>query len=145
MPNYRIGGTTVRRKNWYMPCVIGPKFDEASEEEQARILKATYWADNLTNAEWPVLLGEDGRNPSAKSRLKKKATGWLIMLARIQILNPELFADIVQRADQTYQEQIEDTSHLLQTIRALAERTLEAKPGQTIVTSAWLEGGADDA
>jgi hypothetical protein len=144
MPKYQLGGTSVRRKNFYMPCVVGPKFRDATKEEQARILKATYWADNATNAEWPALLGDDC-SPSAKSRLKKKAAGWLILLARIQLLNPELFADIVRRADGTYLEQIEDESHLLLTIRALADRTLEAEPGQTIVTSAWIEGEADDA
>jgi hypothetical protein len=29
MPEYRIGGRRVRRKNWCMLCLIGPRFEEA--------------------------------------------------------------------------------------------------------------------
>lgn len=113
MPEYRIGDQHVRRKNWYMPCVVNARFGEMSPDEQARILKATYWADNITNAEWPAVLGEDGFSPSAKSKLKRKASGWLVALARIHYLNPELFEEVVAKAAATYEEQIEDSSWVL--------------------------------
>jgi hypothetical protein len=104
-PVYKFGDERVRRKNWYMPCVLGPEFDQAGEDEQARILKATYWADFITAAEWEALLGEEGCSPSARSRLKKKAAGWVIALGRIAMLNPDLFMAAVEQALRLYGEQ----------------------------------------
>ncbi len=105
MPLYQVGEEVVRRKNLYMPCVIGPKFDEATPEEKARILRDTWWADLISNSEWKVLLTEDF-TPSAKSRLKKKAAGWLIALGRIAVLNPKLYNEVTDEAQRRYEEQI---------------------------------------
>lgn len=104
-PVYRFGDEHVRRKHFYMPCAIGPEFEEASEEEQARILKATYWADYISTSEWEALLGHEGCSPSAKSRLKKKAAGWIVALGRIASLNPDLFLASVEQALRVYGEQ----------------------------------------
>jgi hypothetical protein len=103
MPEYEFGGQLVRRKNLYMPCAVGPRFDDATPEEHVRILKETYWADFVTNNEWPALLGEDGCSPSARSRLKKKAAGWAIVLGRMAVLNPELLAEVLERACGEYE------------------------------------------
>jgi hypothetical protein len=108
MPTYDFNGTRVRRKNFYMPCIIGPRFDGASDDEQAAILKATYWADNIADSEWPAVLRHDDCSPSAKSRLKKKAAGWLMALQRIARLNPEMFEELVAKADGMYRDQVED-------------------------------------
>ena len=39
MPEYKIGGQTVRRKNLYMPCVLGPRFEtmSAAEGDEERV------------------------------------------------------------------------------------------------------------
>jgi hypothetical protein len=108
MPTWERVGKTFRRKNLYMPCIIGPRLDDMSDEEIVDVYKATYWADNITNAEWPCVLDHDDCSPSAKSRLKKKAAGWLIALQRIAVINPELFEEIAAKADETYHPQIED-------------------------------------
>jgi hypothetical protein len=108
MPEYLIGGQTVRRKHWWMPCAINARFDEMSDEEQARTLKETYWAYNITNAEWEALLERDGCSPSARSRLKKKAAGWYMALGRIAALNPKLYNEITSRSIEMYGEQIGD-------------------------------------
>jgi hypothetical protein len=93
-----------------MPCVIGPRFEKMSEEEQAKVYKATWWADLIAASEWPALLKKDGFSPSARSRLKKKAAGWLIALGRVAAINPDLFAEVLQRATKEYKEQTE-TEH----------------------------------
>jgi hypothetical protein len=103
MPEYEIGGQRVRRKNFYMPCAIGPRVETMTETEYAEILKATYWADYVTNSEWPALLDQDGCSPSARSRLKKKVAGWAIVLGRIAVINPELLAEALQRARSEYE------------------------------------------
>jgi hypothetical protein len=90
-----------------MPCALGPRLETMSEEEQAQVYKATWWADLVTASEWPALLGHEGFSPSARSRLKKKSAGLLIALGRIAVLNPELFAEVVERATTTYEEQTE--------------------------------------
>jgi hypothetical protein len=107
MATYEHDGVRAHRKNTYMPCIIGPKFEEASLAEQVRILKATYWADNITKAEWPAVLRHDDCSPSAKSRLKKKAAGWLMALQRIAYLHPELFEEIVEKSTTMYRDQVE--------------------------------------
>jgi hypothetical protein len=108
MPTYKHGGKTFRRKNLYLPCIIGPRLDDMSEEEVADVYKATYWADNIAASEWPAVLRHDDCSPSAKSRLKKKAAGWLMALQRIALINPELFDEGAAKADDMYREQIED-------------------------------------
>ena len=105
MPKYKLGGQTVRRKNWYHPCALGPKFDTATDEELAELLKKTAWADRITSAVWEALLGHDGCSPSAKSRLKRKTAETLMMLGRIAVLNPELFERAVADARAMYEEQ----------------------------------------
>jgi hypothetical protein len=79
-----------------------------TEEEVADVYKATYWADNIAGSEWPAVLRHDDCSPSAKSRLKKKAAGWLMALQRIALINPELFEEIAGKANEMYREQIED-------------------------------------
>ena len=106
MPHYRIGDQVVRRKNLYLPCAIAARTDEMSDEEHARVLKEAYWADNITNAEWPVVLAHEDCSPSAKSRLKKKGAGWLMALGRIAYLNPDLYREIVKQAEEMYRDQI---------------------------------------
>jgi hypothetical protein len=123
------------RKNGYMPCIIGPRFDAASPEEQAALLRATKWADRITSAEWKALLRQDGFSPSARSRLKSKAAEWLMALGRIALLHPELFTEIATKADETYSEQIEDDSLLLQTVRMLAERSADPPDGAKAIVS----------
>jgi len=103
MPKYEFGGQFVRRKNLYMPCAVGPRFDKAAPEEQVELVKTTYWCDYVTSSEWPALLGEEGFSPSARSRLKKKAAGWAIVLGRMAALNPELLAEVLQRARSEYE------------------------------------------
>ncbi len=79
--------------------------DSMSDEEQARTLKETYWADNITNAEWPVML-QNVRNASTRSRLKRKVVGWLMTMGRIAALNPELYNQAVREARALYLRQI---------------------------------------
>jgi hypothetical protein len=67
------------------------------------LLKDTYWCDYVSNSEWPALLGKEDCSPSAKSRLKKKAAGWAIVLGRMAALNPELLAGVLQRARSEYE------------------------------------------
>jgi len=144
MPQYDFNGQTVRRKNLYMPCAIGPRYDEASPEEQAEILKATYWADFVAASEWPALLREEGFSPSARSRLKKKAAGWMIVLGRIAVLNPTLLAEIIERAQTAYEEQTEEPYPrvvvgggiaALQTFR----NAVENQTGLAVRVSEWEE------
>ena len=104
-PVYSFGSDQVRRKHWYLPCALGDEFDNASDEEQARILRANYWTDYISASEWAALLGEEGCTPSAKSRLKKKAAGWFVALGRIAVLNPDLFLAAVAQALRLYVEQ----------------------------------------
>ncbi len=112
MPEYRIGGQNVRRKNWYRPCIMVEEFDKAEADGDhatlARMLKATVWADNIANSEWPVVLHEEEAKPYNRSRLKKKAAGWIMALQRIARLHPELFEEIADLAQRTYQEQIQE-------------------------------------
>lgn len=126
LPACEAHAALAKRKTQWMPCIIHERFEELSPTEQAAVWKATYWADNVTNPEWPALLGHDDCSPSAKSRLKRKAAGWLMALARMQYLNPEMFAEVAARAEGMYSEQIERDSFLLQTVRMLAEVATEA-------------------
>jgi hypothetical protein len=108
VPKYKLGDKTFRRKNFYLPCIIGPRLDGMSAEEVADVYKATYWADNIAASEWPAVLRHDDCSPSAKSRLKRRAAGWLMALQRIARIHPELFEEIAAKADDMYREQIED-------------------------------------
>lgn len=145
MARYKIGDQTVRRKNFYMPCIISERIKEMSDEEYARILKETYWADFIANAEWAALLEYDDCSPSAKSRLKKKSAGWLIALARIYYLNPRLFAETVEKAAEIYEDQIQDDSFLLQTVRNLADARINAPRGGSVHSEVWTEGKAEES
>jgi hypothetical protein len=126
-----------------MPCALGPRFDEASPEEQARILRETYWTDFVTNSEWPALLGHDDAPSYARSRLKKKAAGWLIALGRIAVLNPDLIAEIVERATATYEEQTETEYPAVQVGGALVSlptfRNWIAQGGSALTINVWIE------
>lgn len=105
-PTYLLGTERVRRKNFYMPCVLGPVFHEATPEEQAKLLKQTWWADLITDAEWKVILDHADASPSAKSRLKKKVAGWIIAEGRIALLAPDLYLAAVKEARQLYRDQV---------------------------------------
>jgi hypothetical protein len=124
MPRYKIGGQIVRRKNHYMPCAIAAEVDGMSDEEYAETMKKTYWADLITNTEWPVVLGHEDCSPSAKSRLKKKAAGWLMALGRIAYLNPDLHREIVKQAEEMYRDQIGE-NHPFQWEREVVEQLCE--------------------
>ena len=123
MPRYKIGDQVVRRKNLYLPCAIAAEVDEMSPEEQASVYRAAFWADNITNAEWPVVLGHENFTPSAKSRLKKKAAGWLMALGRIACLNPDLHREIVKQAEEMYRDQIGE-DHPFQWEREIVEQVI---------------------
>lgn len=98
----------LERKNHYMPCVIGERLDSMSPDDQARVYRETYWADNITNAEWPVVLRHDGVKAYVRSRLKKKAVGWLVALSRIVRLNPKFGAQVLREADALYRKQVQE-------------------------------------
>jgi hypothetical protein len=112
MPRYTSGDKTVARKHLWMPCVINDTFDDKTPDEQAAILKATKWADLITNGEWPVLLGQAVNRP-VKSRLKKKIVWWLMALGRIAALNPELFDQALREARDLYASQLGETHPLM--------------------------------
>ena len=122
-----------------MPCIVGPRYDEASPEEKVRLLKATKWADRIADAEWKALLGEEDANRYAKSRLKGKAAEWLMALGRIAYLNPELFAEITEKAAALYEEQIEERSFELQALRNIADMTVKAGDHDVIHSKLWIE------
>jgi hypothetical protein len=106
-PSYRIGDQTFRRKNLWLPCALGADLDAMSEDEQVRVYRATRWLDNITDAEWPAVLGEPVKSYT-RSRLKRKAVGWLMALSRIALLNPALFVEVLDAAAELYREQITD-------------------------------------
>jgi hypothetical protein len=106
MAKYRAGDEVARRKHRWLPCAIAAKADEMSDEEFVRALRATWWADNITNAEWPVVLGQEGASKSTKSRLKRKLVGWFMAQGRIAALNPELWHQAYQEAQALYAEQV---------------------------------------
>jgi hypothetical protein len=108
MGRYRIGDQTFRRKNFYMPCIINARFDDMTDDEKIAVYKSTYWADNITNAEWPVVLGHAEATKSNRSKLKKKMVGWLMALGRIAYLNPGLFEQARREAAELYRKQIEN-------------------------------------
>ena len=94
------------RKNAWLPCIINEEMDDMSEEEIVAVMRSTYWADNITNSEWPALLGHEGASRSARSKLKKKAIGWMMALGRIAYLDPKFYNTIVKEAMDLYAEQI---------------------------------------
>ena len=98
----------TKRKNLYMPCAIHADLDQMTPEEHVRVIKATYWADNITNREWPVVLSHEDAKKDARSKLKKKAVGWLMALSRILYLNPKLGGTAMRAADKLYREQIKE-------------------------------------
>ena len=104
MPKYRIGRKTFRRKNLYIPCVIAENFDDLSEEDQVKIFKETWWADNLSDAEWRTILKQNPPNYErvVRSRLKKKIVGWLVVLGRLATFEADLYNDAVKEAKEIY-------------------------------------------
>jgi len=106
LPRYRIEGKVFRRKNLYIPCVIAEKFDELSPEKKVEVFKKTWWCDLLTEAEWRTILGQNPPNYKSvvKSRLKKKAVGWLIALGRILTFEPDIYNKAVEEAIRLYRE-----------------------------------------
>jgi hypothetical protein len=144
MAEYRIGDHTFRRKNFYLPCIISARVDRMSDEEWVAVHKAAYWADNITNTEWPLVLRHDGVKAYVRSRFKKKAAGWLMALARVAAINPELFAEIVAKAEEMYREQIEDPSFALQTLRNVAETCRDREPGHEVASQVWSQIPEED-
>jgi hypothetical protein len=80
--------------------------DDMTPAEQAAAFKATWWAQNITNAEWPALLGHEGASKYARSRLKRKVVGWLMAMGRIAALNPKLYNQAVNEALALYEQQL---------------------------------------
>jgi hypothetical protein len=103
---YEAGNETARRKHTWLPCIINASLDGKSEEEVVRALRETWWSDNVTNAEWPALLGHDGVKAYVRSRLKRKVVGWLMAMGRLAALNPTLYNQAVQEAKRLYAEQL---------------------------------------
>ena len=96
-------------------------------------------ADLVTQTEWPVVLGHEGTKRYTRSRLVKKAAGWLVALGRIARLNPELFGAIVDRAMAMYREQVEE-EHPLEHVLGLRERHREeflAAGGPVEMVTTW--------
>lgn len=108
VPSCALHKAVMERKNLYLPCIISADLDSMTPEEQAATLKRTYWSDNITNAEWPAVLKHEGVKAYVKSKLKKKAVGWLMALSRIIYLHPTLGATILREADALYREQIQE-------------------------------------
>jgi hypothetical protein len=103
-----MDGVTITRKNYWHPCVLGPEFEKLDgTADYARLLNACYWADNLTATEWPVML-EQRTDKRVKSRMKRKIAGWLMILARIAYLNPDLFKAACADARKLYGEQVRE-------------------------------------
>ena len=96
------------RKNDWMPCVINADFDRMTPEEQAQVLRETKWADNITNSEWPALLRRPQASKPARSKLKRKAIGWLMALSRIVYLNKPLGGEVLRAADDLYRRQLRE-------------------------------------
>lgn len=133
MARYRIGEQTFKRKNLYLPCAISADLGGMTEEEKARAYRDTWWLDNITNAEWPVVLGEPEATRPNRSRLKRKTVGWPMAMSRIAALNPELFAQAVQEAIKTHQDVLKWDGPLAPWLKAYLEfelkyRTKEVAP-----------------
>jgi hypothetical protein len=132
MSKYSIGEHSFDRKNLYLPCAINARLEEMSAEEQAGVYRAAYWADNITEGEWPVVLSHEDAKRYHRSRLKKKAAGWLVAFARIVALRPEFAADIAAAAEEMYREQVGDSSFVLQTLRNATRKLAERTDGETV-------------
>jgi hypothetical protein len=113
MPRYPGSGSNpAGRKNLWIPCAIDATFEDKTPEQQEAIFKATKWADNITNSEWPVLLGQVVNRP-VRSRLKKKTVGWLMAMGRIAALDPELMDQALREARDLYASQLGETHPLM--------------------------------
>jgi len=106
MPRYRLGTQSFRRKNLYIPCLIAKRFDELPAEKRVEVYKKTWWCDLLTETAWRTILKHNP--PSYKdvvrSRLKKKMIGWLTILGRVAIFDPELYASACEESKKLYEE-----------------------------------------
>jgi hypothetical protein len=138
-PRWKVGEHEFRRKNTYLPCIISARVEEMDDEEYARVMREAYWADNITNAEWPLVLKHDGVKAYVRSKFKKKAAGWLVALARVAYLNEDLFAEIAVKAEEMYRGQIEQPSFMLQTFRNLAEVVRDREKGEVAHSQVWAE------
>jgi len=109
-PKYRVGEKTFRRKNFYVPCVIGNRWESLTEEEKVQVWKKTCWADNITGTEWKLLLDPtDLKHRSVvRSRFKKKMVGWFMALGRIATFDRELYNESTIEAEKLYKELIEE-------------------------------------
>jgi hypothetical protein len=121
MARYQVGDEQVNRKHAWLPCVINDSLEGKSDEEVAAALRATWWSDLITNSEWPALLGHEGASKSARSKLKRKAIGWLMALGRIAYLDPVFFNTILEEARKLYLEQIGEPHPALDPPRQVAD------------------------
>lgn len=106
MPLYDYDGTIIRRKNGYLACQMHARLEDMTEAEQGQAMKAAYWADYVTAAEWEALLGTGKAMRSNRSRLKRKGAGWLVALAHIADNWPEEFDAMVAQARTMHAEQM---------------------------------------
>ena len=108
VPACDLDAAWAKRKGRYLPCVISADFDSMTPAEQVAVVKATYWSDLITEAEWPVVLRHDGVKAYVKSRLKRKSVGWLMALSRIVRLHPTFAAQVLREADDLYRKQVRE-------------------------------------
>jgi hypothetical protein len=97
------GARTFDRKHTWLPCAVAEDLDGKSAGEISAIFKAHRWMDLITNAEWPVLL-QTVRNPSVKSRLKRKLVWWFMALGRVAEIRPELYNQAVAEAKTLFEQ-----------------------------------------
>ena len=123
------------RKNTWLPCVINADLDGMSPEQQAKVFRETKWADNITNSEWPALLRRLQASKPARSKLKRKAIGWLMALSRIVYLNGPLGGEVLRAADDLYRRQLREAPTI--PWRALADALDTGWQADDI--EAWLQ------
>ena len=91
------------RKHEWMPCIANR--DNYTDEEWIALQKRCYFIDFITDSEWRTILDPETKNATVhRSKLKKKAAGWLMALARISLLAPEILTNAVNMARKEYAE-----------------------------------------
>jgi hypothetical protein len=138
---WKVGEETFHRKHAYLPCVISERIEQMSEAERADAYRAAWFLDSLSDGEWKAVLGEDGASKAAKSRAKRKLTGWLVVLGHVQTVNPELFEAALTDAFTIHKQQFESAHPLwlpwryFVRERLAALRAWAASEGKVLISS----------